>query len=156
MGSSKLSVHWNFALAVAIFRLEELVWSFDVMKETGDMGYSSVPAPEDLLRIANSFLNEPQYLHNNDQVRLRHIADYLNEHLLKVYLLGQERAHSYWTGVDTNERNSLLAFSVSEVRSEAINELPEDLSLSEQNWFIEGFCRSWWQVEYIAYISRHE
>lgn len=135
--------HWRFALATAYARLEELIWRFDMEAEAGKHAFADV-GPGYLTTIIDGFLSERDRLLPSSIKRLQRMRDYLQERLAPLYLAGQERAHQRWSNASPEERPQFFSLEPEDIRQEARSALPsEDLNLTEESWFIEGFARKW-------------
>lgn len=149
-----LPYHWEFALASVLAKMEQLVWRFDITAEFVGKAYADVPEPEKLRDIIIGFLSERDWLMEGDISRLEKAEQYLLKHITPVYRLGQEKARQFWQHANSAQHATLVHFTPSDVVAEARSLMPDTISATEQSWFVEGFCRTWWKEEYIAYVLR--
>lgn len=143
---------WRFALGVTFARLEQLVWKFDVGVETGEKGYANVPTPNELTTIIAGFLEQKDQLLLGDVTRLEKMQLYSKDYLAPVYQNGQQHSQQQWTTAKPSLRYQLQNLSPSEVRERAWNIVPREVSPTEANWCVEGFCRRWWEIDYVEHI----
>ena len=129
------------------------MWSYDADKWAKGHSFSGVPGPNDLVRIIDGFLSEQEKLFNGDVTNLTEMREYLQNHLLPMYQMGQQIAHQHWINADSQEQSNFMKFNIDDFRNLAKQNAPMDAKFSQQNWFIEGFCRQWRQEE-LEYYRR--
>ena len=152
---SDRSVHWEFALITALVRLEYLVWNFDFVTEVGEQGYVGVQTPEMLNGIIAGFLDECAWLFEGDQTRLIKMQMCITDQLGPAYHAGQATAQSVRQRASVVEHQQLLNAAVADVRQMGSERVPTNVSPPAGSWFMEGFCRQWWQIEYIHCLRRY-
>lgn len=144
--------HWKFALRTTFTRLEQLILRFDVVAETGAKGYTGVPLPDELLTIIDGFLSEQEQLVEGDVRRLQQMRDYLQKHLVPIYHAGRQLAQNQWHDALPEQRRYLADLTLKDVRRTAWSSVPTHAGSTEANWFVEGFCYTWWHDEYPEYL----
>ena len=148
----KTLLHWHFALDSTIRRLEDLVWHFDADIEAKGYGYACVLEPDELISVIDSFMAEPALFQEGDLVNLRGLRQQLDQYLAPMFKAGQASALQCWTNATPDQHDQLAEYKFADFRREAKVHMPANASRSEQNWFIEGFCRSW-QDQWTQYMA---
>jgi hypothetical protein len=143
--------HVRFALAVAFAKLEQLVWDFDIHSELQNRTFVGLPQPNELSSIIEQFLGEPE-IFAGDKRRLQQLKSDITSLIQPAFLAGQTYASSRWLHSTAEERESLSLWQPIDVLTAARSVLHPTYSPTESSWFTEGFCRTWWEVEYVAYV----
>jgi hypothetical protein len=146
------SLTWRFALGEAFQGVQRLVWHFDFAKERRGANYTGVPDPNELVQIINGFLTESDHLPDGDISELEKAKVALQGSIGRAYQSGQHASHQRWAQSAPEQQAQLSDLMPETVISAAWSQVPSGLSNSEANWFVEGFCRTWWSVEYVTYV----
>lgn len=152
MSTAKTNPHWEFALTQALYRLSELVYGFDMNAELYGQNFTGVQDPETLLTIIKGFLDEQDMFLAGQITRLEGMRTAIQQEVAPAYQAGQAAARQVWMDAPPQERARLARLEAEGVINEAWKHVPHKLPASAANWFLEGFCRIWWTVEFLAYI----
>ena len=135
----KIPAYWNFAITTAIEQLEQLVFHFDIEAEAGStMRYVGV-SPAWLVNIVESLIAEREKLDTPKIERLTAMSLAVKETIIPKYQAGKTAAESYWQQLDGDSRNRAMDYEFPVFRKLAKAYIPENSTLSESSWFVEGF-----------------
>lgn len=146
--------HWNFAYRYARNRLESLVWGFDFDKESDGHNYVGLQEPQEFIEIIDGLLNGIEDLYQGDIATLKKIRQRFEIKIAPIYELGHQPAHQLWSEASTKEIQTYMNTSTPDMKRKAKESVGSKLSMSEQSWFIEGFCRQW-QHEYTEHVRNN-
>jgi len=149
----KTSEHWQFALACAVEQIDTWVKAFDFQASlSGHAAYVGI-TPDIVIATIDGFLGERESIPGGTATNLEHLRKALVETITPAFEEGKMSAHNRWAAaLDDEERNELMYTPPEEVMSSAWASVPDGLSVSQANWFVEAFCCTWatewfeWQV----------
>lgn len=138
------SHQWSFAFGTALDRLENLIWQFDAIAEADhkQKAYTEIK-PSFLLHIIEGFLDEKENLMPSDISRLHKMHNFINQNILQTYNAGLAAGYARWDNTLDEEKSQFVDYDFSDYQQEAIEQAPESISLTEKNWFIEGYALGW-------------
>ena len=146
--------HWQFALACAVAWLHEKVYTFNFKKSlSGDAAYVGI-TPQGMVSSIDGFLSEKEIVPGGTASELEQLRGKLLESITPAYQSGNTTAHRLWVAAHDDERTRLMNTTPEDVAAEAWKRVPSDLSSSQANWFVEGFCYRWAQ-EWFAFQISH-
>lgn len=135
--------HWRFAFGAAYEALKRLIENFNFSEElSGHARYVGGPDPTELIAIIDGFLTERKSLPDGNISELERLRTTLEQKIVPAYRTGQWMASQRWVKSSPKERAELAELDADRVTSEAWNNMPDNMSSSEANWFVEGFCRA--------------
>ena len=147
--------HWQFALGCAMLWLREQVRAFDFHSSlSGHAAYVGT-TPEQLISYIDGFLAERQFVPGGTATELGELRTELLESIAPAYEAGKTVAHSIWAAtVNDDEREKLQTTPPENVMTDGWQHVPGELSTSQANWFVEGFCYNWAQEWFAFQLSR--
>ena len=150
---NRLARHWNFAFGQALFGLERLVSYFDFTAERGIRNFAGVPTPDDLISIIDGFLSERELLLGGDVTRLEQARARIVQAIAPAFSAGEDAARQRWANASPSDRAQIAALDRSEVSAEAFNMTVGVFSPPEADWFVQGFCRRWYEIDLFDYLK---
>jgi hypothetical protein len=151
-----LPPHWQFALASALGRLEQLIWHLDELTQKWTFAVLGVPNPEKLLTVIDGFLQEEKALYQGDIARLRKMRDHVRQAVAPAYESGRDAAAEIWSSAPPDDQRKFLKTPDELILAEVQKHLQKVNieGLAERAWFIEGFFLQW-RDETLAFLARY-
>jgi hypothetical protein len=155
-GVPDLPPHWQFALASAFGRLEQLIWHLDEPAQKSKFAIVGVPSPDRLLIVIDGFLQEEETLYQGDVARLKKMRDHITQAVAPAYESGRDAAAEIWSSAPPDDRRKLLETADELILAEVQKHLQKvnTEGLAEREWFIEGFFLQW-RDETLAFLAKH-
>jgi hypothetical protein len=125
----------------------EEVYRFDFHASlSGHAAYVGA-TPEYILSVVDGFLSEVEYVPGGTMADLKKLRTELIERIAPAYQAGKSAAHEIWAATTSDEERDWLGFAVSpdDTMAVAWQHVPNGLTLTQANWFVEGFCHNWGQ-----------
>jgi hypothetical protein len=105
-----------------------------------------------LVEVIDGLLSVREHLLGGDVAQLIKLKATLEDTLAAAVERGKLAAQEYWAQASPDERALLATLMPEVVIAKAWERLPENTDTNQANWFVEGFCRQWWLVEYLNYV----
>ena len=147
--------HWQFALACAVKYMRQVIFEFDFHNSlSGHAVYVGI-TPELLSESIDGFLSERESVPGGTVTELEDLRKKLLEAVAPAYEAGRNTAHSAWAiATHDEEREKLLSTPPEDIMLDAWRHVPLELSSSQANWFVEGFCSTWAQEGFEWQVSK--
>jgi hypothetical protein len=145
------SLTGSFVLGQAFGRLERLTLDFDFERERRAANFVDLQ-PNELAAIIDDLLSVRELLPAGNVAVLIKLKAILEGTIAAIFEQGQLAAQEYWSQATPDERTQLAKLMPNVVIAKAWEHVPENTDTNQANWFVEGFCRQWWLVEYLNYI----
>ena len=138
---SELPVHWRFAAGNAFRALETQIREFDFARYADGHTFSGLK-PQNYIEIIDGFLAEDSTVVPGGSRRaLEDLRKLLVHHILDAFNVGWHMAIEAWNDSD----RKYASITTPDLHSMAREMSP--FGATKREWFIEGFCQSWAQVE---------
>ena len=135
------SIHWQFAAGNAFHALETQVRQFDFATYANGHTYSGLK-PQEYIDIIDGFLAEDAtVVPGGNRSSLQELRKLLADHILAAFNVGVHAATEVWNDSD-RQYGSLDTSNLHAVARER-----SIFSGLKTEWFIEGFCQSYAQIE---------
>jgi hypothetical protein len=145
------SLTGSFVLGQAFGRLERLTLDFDFERERRAANFVDLQ-PKELAAIIDDLLSVRELLPGGNVAVLVKLKAILEGTIAAIFEQGQLAAQEYWAQASPDERAHLATLMPEVVIAKAWEHVSENTDTNQANWFIEGFCRQWWLVEYLNYV----